>query len=225
MNDAHPLVAAVARKSAASQPGRTVPSRRAPIQRDLTSTRGRPLFTGYRDGRYPDVMHALAGASPAAPVVGPLDVGVTILGLIAQREGRYDDALGAYRRAIELNARPAAAWTNLASVLQQLGRVEEARRALDAALEADPRFAIAHMNLGNLEAGAGDFRAARQEYERAIDLDPNYAPAYRNLGRVALFEHRPDLAEPAFRAALRLEPESAAAREGLEAALAMQRER
>lgn len=146
------------------------------------------------------------------------------LGVIAQREGRPEDAIHYYRQAIELNERPAAAYTNLASALGELGRPDEARQALEAALVADPNLAVAHLNLGNTYAVAGDLGAARKEFERAIELDPDLALAYVNLGRVHLIERRAGQAEQAFRRALDLEPDSQRARSGLESALAMRRE-
>ena len=144
-----------------------------------------------------------------------------LLGIIAQREGRLEEAVRHYERAIALNARPAAAYTNLASVLQELGRPEDARHMLEAALRMDPTQPIAHMNLGNLAFAAGDLAAAERAYAQAIALDPDYAPAHRNLGRLYLAQRRPDLAERAFRHALALEPDSEIARRGLESALRM----
>ena len=143
------------------------------------------------------------------------------LGLIAQQEGHYEDAMRHYRRAIDLNARPAGAYVNLASALQELGRVEEARRALEAALVADPSLAIAHLNLGNMHAIAGDLAAARASFERAIELDPDLALAHEHLGRVHLIEGRAAPAEREFRRALDLNPDSVRARSGLQDALSM----
>jgi tetratricopeptide (TPR) repeat protein len=145
------------------------------------------------------------------------------LGLIAQREGHYEEAIRHYRRAIELNARAAAAYVNLAAALQETGRLEDARRALEAALLADPNLAVAHMNLGNIHAASGDFAAARREFEKAVALDPDYALAYQNLGRLNLMEGRADMAVEAFRRALELEPDSPRRRTDLDAALRMQR--
>ena len=106
----------------------------------------------------------------------------TLLGMIAEREGRPEEAIRLHRRAIELNAHPAAAYTNLASVLQGLGRWDEAHDALQAALRADPTLVVAHVNLGNLLAQVGENAGALHAYERAIELDSSYALAYRNLG-------------------------------------------
>jgi Tfp pilus assembly protein PilF len=172
-------------------------------------------------GDVPRAKAALARAVELEPDhVRAYDANVQ-LGLIAQHERRYEEAMRHYRRAIDLNARPAGAYVNLASLLQEVGRVEEARQALEAALVADPSFAVAHLNLGNMEAVAGDLAAARASFERAIELDPELALAHENLGRVHLIERRPALAEREFRRALELNPDSARARTGLQAALGM----
>jgi len=127
-------------------------------------------------------------------------------GLIAQQEGRHQEAFKEFTRAIELNRRSPHAYVNLAVTLQALGRMDDARRALESALVLDPRNDAAHVNLGNMLFNAGDLPSAREHYLRALALNPENPEVHNNLGSVYFNEGRPDLAERAFRTSLQLKP-------------------
>ena len=61
---------------------------------------------------------------------------------IALRDlGRFEEALAACDRAIEIDPRHAVAHTNRGNALRDLGRFEEALAAYDRAIEIDPRNA------------------------------------------------------------------------------------
>lgn len=94
---------------------------------------------------------------------------------------RWEDAIEAYRRVVELDPSYAAAWNNLGLVLHRMGRYDEARGAYGAALGADPQLAEAAYNLGSLDEDCGDVEQAIVQYRRAIELQPVYADAHFNL--------------------------------------------
>jgi len=60
------------------------------------------------------------------------------LGVLAAREGRLDEAVERWRRAVELDPRDYQTLYNLGLTLRRLGRQGEARRYLEAYLEAAP---------------------------------------------------------------------------------------
>jgi tetratricopeptide (TPR) repeat protein len=127
-------------------------------------------------------------------------------GILYQQEGRHQEAIAEFGRAIELNRLSAVPYPNLATSLQALGRMDEARRALESALVLDPRSSSAHVNLGNMLFNAGDLADARDHYLRALALNPENPEAHNNLGSVYFNQGRPDLAEREFRTSLRLNP-------------------
>jgi TolB-like protein len=80
-------------------------------------------------------------------------------------------ALGAAKRAIELDARDAGAHLALGLTRFRAGEPEAARLAFERAIELEPENASTHGNLGRLLNATGAFDAAVPVLERAIDLD------------------------------------------------------
>ena len=118
------------------------------------------------------------------------------LGLSSEGLGKFLEAEGYYRRAVEQNRRQSkpSAWPpfNFGSMLLGLGRLEEAEPLLREAIMDDPQFARAHFKYGVLHGEQGDLEKALSELERAAALDSGDAqpfPAliriYHKLGRTA----------------------------------------
>ena len=110
------------------------------------------------------------------------------------RAGRYEEAVAAYREALEDgDDRPQLRY-NLGTALLRLGRYEEAQQHLEAALQdVDPALRQRTLyNLGNrfLEEGRGAGEAERRSqlldaaaelYKEALRLDPSDPDAKWNL--------------------------------------------
>jgi tetratricopeptide (TPR) repeat protein len=62
--------------------------------------------------------------------------------------GAYEEALGLYRRAKELNPNYASGRFLVAAGLVELGRLEEARAEVQAGLALNPGFTIRHYRAG-----------------------------------------------------------------------------
>jgi TolB-like protein len=62
--------------------------------------------------------------------------------------GAYEDALGLYRRSIELNPNYATGRFNMAAVLAELGRLDEARAEVQAGLALNPGFTLRRYRAG-----------------------------------------------------------------------------
>ena len=63
-------------------------------------------------------------------------------------DGRVDEAIAAYQRAIAIDPRHANAHNNLGAVLRAAGRPEEAEVAYRTAISLDPGHVDAYTNLG-----------------------------------------------------------------------------
>src|SRR5205085_4541464 len=86
--------------------------------------------------------------------------------------GRTDDAIAAYRQAVDGAADAVLARNNLGNALLRNGEVAEAVEQYRAALAIDERFALAHNNLGNaLVAMPNQLDDAIRHYRRALELD------------------------------------------------------
>jgi predicted TPR repeat methyltransferase len=103
-------------------------------------------------------------------------------GVLAQLQGRSDEALSLIRRSLELESDRADWFSNLGIVYNALHRPDDAIDAYRRAIALDPTHAKAYNNLGVLFRGTGRAVEAEAAYRRAIELVPDYIDAYHNLG-------------------------------------------
>lgn len=98
------------------------------------------------------------------------------------KDGRYEDAIPLYHRAIRMGTRPAEAWTGKGVAFKRLGRLEEAMKCQDFALKLDAESEIAWCNKGDLYFHMGQLEAAIESYDKALVIRPKYAIAWNNKG-------------------------------------------
>jgi len=100
-------------------------------------------------------------------------------GVDLDRIGRYEEALGLYDKAIEINPQYAQAWYNKGVALDRLGKYEEALDAFDRAIKMNPRYALVRaLDLVRI----GKDKEALDAYDKAIEINPQYAQAWYNKG-------------------------------------------
>lgn len=89
------------------------------------------------------------------------------------REGKLEEAITYYRRAIAQN--PNFAWShhNLAEALIKQGQIDEAIASYRRAIEINPNFASFHHNLAEVLVKQGQLDEAIAAYRRAIEINPN----------------------------------------------------
>jgi Ca-activated chloride channel family protein len=86
-------------------------------------------------------------------------------------------AVGSYRKAIELNPKAATAYANLGSALHGQGKYDEAVACFRKAIALDPKDAAAHYHLGRVFEAQKKREEAIACYRKAIELNPQYALA------------------------------------------------
>src|SRR5262249_19627881 len=107
------------------------------------------------------------------------------LGLTLDVLGRSDEAMTAYRRAIELDGKNANAHYNLAESFYDRGQMEQAVAEYHRAIEAEPAAGMhSHNKLGLVLEGRGQVQEAMAEYRRAIARDPRASEPHHNLGKL-----------------------------------------
>jgi pentatricopeptide repeat protein len=112
------------------------------------------------------------------------------IGFAYTKTGKLDEAVGAYRKAIEWNPAYAYAHLDLGKVLMELGRLDEAEQSLSEAIRLEPDLAEAHFDLGNLYLKTGRLEPAEREFSAAFRLDPGNEAAGSNLIGVYLTQGR-----------------------------------
>jgi lipoprotein NlpI len=133
------------------------------------------------------------------------------LGNVLSDQGKLDEALAHFRRALELKPDYAEAQSNLGNVLNEQGKPDEALACYHRALELKPDYADAYIGTGNVLKKRGKPDESLACYRRALELRPDYADAHVSLG-VALYElGKLDEARACYRRALELKPDHAVA--------------
>ena len=105
------------------------------------------------------------------------------LGTALQEDGRPQDAIDRYQRALAFDPDYAPALNNLGTALRAAGRIDEAVRTFGQALARNGAAASVHYNLGNALMARGDAAGAVKEFEAALAVDPRSVEATNNLGQ------------------------------------------
>jgi predicted O-linked N-acetylglucosamine transferase (SPINDLY family) len=123
--------------------------------------------------------------------------------------GQKEEALAAYRRAVELAPDYFEAHNNLANLLNEMGRYDEAEGECRRAIEIDPEAAAPWNNLGNSLRGLRRGEEALVAYRTAIQKRPDFAEAINNLAMCLCWLNQLQEGIQQFKAAIALSPASA----------------
>jgi PAS domain S-box-containing protein len=160
--------------------------------RDITGELGEELLRQQE-------MAAAGTAAPerAAPAQGSMfgklfgkAKGVHKEGLVlSYREGKYQEAIPFFTKAIEMDPAFAFAWHDRGVCLRELGRDDEALKDFEKALSLlpnDEELLYSHADLlrkiGILKGERKVIDAAIRALNRSLELNPNHAQAWNSLG-------------------------------------------
>jgi tetratricopeptide (TPR) repeat protein len=122
------------------------------------------------------------------------------------RRRKLDDAIGNYRKAVDIYPKFAAAWFELGKLQAARGQADAAHQSFDAAVEADPKYLNPYLELSRLALGAKNWRELADVTGNAVKLDPFDYPQQFFFNSVANYNlHDMDAAEKSAREAERLD--------------------
>jgi len=101
-----------------------------------------------------------------------------------KQEGKLDDAIAAYNKALEINSNLPWTYHNLGEVQSQLGDYEEAVAAYQQALKLNPNLIWSYEKLGEVLTKLGRLDEAISLYSKAIEINSNFFNVYKNLGDI-----------------------------------------
>ena len=128
------------------------------------------------------------------------------LGLLAARDGRTAEAIGYFRKALDLSPDHLIALDNLGSAYRQQKLWDDARKTYERALEVSSNDSEANYGLGMVFAQHDDTARAFDSLQKALTLRPVYPEALNNLGILYLRTQRRDEAVASFEQCIRVEP-------------------
>jgi tetratricopeptide (TPR) repeat protein len=131
------------------------------------------------------------------------------------------DALGAYRRAIELYPEYEDPRVNLSMLLHDAGRDEEAIEQCRAILAYDPESVAAHTNLGQIFYFEGKLDESLAEYRAVLKIDGENVGAMASAAAILAQQGQVDEAIDMLKKAHAIDPENALVNQDLAAAMAM----
>jgi cytochrome c-type biogenesis protein CcmH/NrfG len=127
----------------------------------------------------------------------------------AQEDGRNEEAVSGYRRAILSDPGLTEAYLNLGNLLfYHVGDADGAEAMYSQVLRLDPENKLAHNNLGVIRLGKGLLAEAEASLSTALKLDPRYVDAIYNLACLTARQGRADLAISYLQKVGRLNPEA-----------------
>lgn len=137
------------------------------------------------------------------------------LGMLLTDEGRYDEAILNYRKAVARHPDDAKAHLLLGIALHRIGALDGAIEEFHAAAKLQPDLVEAYNNLGMVHREEGKLDAAVQFYRTALSVQSSFADAHNNLAIALSLQERPQEAVGEFQRAIELDPTSPAFRTNL----------
>jgi tetratricopeptide (TPR) repeat protein len=105
------------------------------------------------------------------------------LGTVLMQQGRPEEALKAYDKAVQLKPDDAASWQQLGNILLELERYEHALLSFQHVLKLDQRHQDAAYKSAVLLHQIGRFEEALAHINRCDDVKPNHAPTLQARAR------------------------------------------
>lgn len=112
------------------------------------------------------------------------------LGLSYAGFEKYDDAIKAYKKAIQYNPNHAHIHAAYGAALSQLHHYNEALKMYKTASDIEPKDAMILHQLGNLYTKLGNTSMAIKFQEKAVSFRTNFAEAYYQLGLLYAQDNR-----------------------------------
>jgi tetratricopeptide (TPR) repeat protein len=135
-----------------------------------------------------------------------------------QDKGRLEEAIQAYKYAIEIHPKSAKAYHSMGNVLIKQGQTQEAISSFRKAIEIQPDLSSSHYRLGEILRGQNSLDEAIESYQAAIDLDQKSYKFYYGLGLTLSQKEKWEEAISAYRHVIELNPSFSRAYHHLEEA-------
>jgi tetratricopeptide (TPR) repeat protein/S1-C subfamily serine protease len=139
------------------------------------------------------------------------DLALRQVGDSAWYSGDYEEAVKAFKEAIELKPDDFILYNWLADSLNELGRYPEALKAGNKAIRIKPDHAESYFRRGQTRWSMGDYRGAIADVNEALRLQPDLAIAYQFRGTLKSQQGDNQGAIADINEALRLQPDNAGA--------------
>ena len=145
-------------------------------------------------------------ASHAALIDGQSPDVVLALGGVRVLQGRYQEAVSEFERALALDPRSDGAYRGLAQVYSVMGLPDKAEEAWRQTIALHPNSVDAYNQLARFQMGRADYDGAAKNFRKALNLAPDNATLMSNLGAALLYAGSLEDSRRMLQASIRLAP-------------------
>ncbi|HUS20073.1 MAG TPA: protein kinase [Terriglobales bacterium] len=131
-------------------------------------------------------------------------------GVILTHTGKYEDAVGEFRKALASEPGHDQAQAELALALERLGRFDEAEVSYKSAIALRPQYWSPYNRLGRFYLARGRYPEAIEKFQQVVALAPDSFRGYSNLGAALLMTGRFQDAIPKLEKSFSIRPNAAA---------------
>jgi tetratricopeptide (TPR) repeat protein len=131
------------------------------------------------------------------------------------KQGRIDEAITEYERAIALDPTLDAARLGLGEALMQQGKYDDAIVQFTSVLELNPENSAARLQVGVLRGRQGKYEEAVAAFSELLRRNPDDLAAHNNLGNVLTLQGNHQEAVKHFEKAVQLSPNHASTHNNL----------
>lgn len=124
---------------------------------------------------------------------------------------RYNDALDAYNRAVELKPEYTEAWKGQATTLLELKRYQDALEAYDKAIQLQPNYEDAWNGRGKALNHLQRYSEAIASFDSALKIQPNNLESWNEKGNVQIKLQQYSEAITSFDKAVKIQPKNSLA--------------
>jgi SpoVK/Ycf46/Vps4 family AAA+-type ATPase len=105
------------------------------------------------------------------------------------QEGKLEDALKSYVKALEIDGDYTDAYFNRALVYRILGDISSAKKDLEKVMEIQPKSADAPLLMGDIAESSDDYLGAKFWYEKSLANKPDYDEAKKRMEHIDSILH------------------------------------
>ncbi|WP_293339151.1 tetratricopeptide repeat protein [Microcoleus sp. CAWBG58] len=122
-------------------------------------------------------------------------------------QGKRDEAIASYEKAIAIKPDWAEAYGNIASARSQQGNFDAAIIAYQQAVALKPELEVLHFNLANSFMQQYNYEAAIANYQNTLKIKPDWPEVHANIGSCLSMQGKLEEALTSYQQALALKPD------------------
>ena len=133
------------------------------------------------------------------------------LAAVSQAEGKSDEAIDFYQKALKIRATDFNALSGLINLYASKNEIDKAHAIIDQTLNSYPNDASLHFLKAQIYGLQHDAQAAEAELRKTLEIDHNYLPAYSALAALFINTKQEDRAIAEYKRIIELRPDDSSA--------------